>query len=643
MLKQTVENSLSETKALARFDDKLEIKFPAEVKQCNFCMQKLYIYKTHRRTVFTLKYGLLIACEILLFCQEHKYGVTTSGCSMDGLPLRVLKYRSEALRQLVTPRASFAYDVIDYIGQARFINHQQRSEIQAELLTQGIEISTGEISKLSDLFLVYIEQLHLKYADRLRELMVKSGGYVLHIDATGENGSEMLLVCYNGLQNITLYATKIKSENAEEILAAVAKTIELFGPALAVIHDLGSGMSKAAQALTDLWPEIVDLICEFHFLQDIGKDIIEKDYDTLRKLFRNSRISATLRRLKKRINLELKDQNQAVNYFYNAFDKGNFELDHLNINRALIYAMISWILEYKSESKGFGFPFEQPYVMFFNRCNIIATMVTKLLKNKYFEDESIRDYLLKIYHIVNKINDDKRFKSQINRILENLTLFNELRNTLRLFDDENQGINGCRSFHCKQELNDVQQQLIQFKQSIQKRLLTEKLTNTTKRAIKIILQHLDKYQHLLFDRIFEVEIDGFKKLIIADRTNNCLEQFFRNIKRFLRRTTGRKNLQRDFNKLPSQVALTPNLQNEDYITKVYGCLDKLPILFSQLDQQYCKEQLELLRLKRTGDMMNTKPLIKNEDFIEQTVKIYNATLAKVLLVDKQKSLEPTVI
>ena len=65
MLKQTVENSLSETKALARFDDKLEIKFPAEVKQCNFCMQKLYIYKTHRRTVFTLKYGLLIACEIL--------------------------------------------------------------------------------------------------------------------------------------------------------------------------------------------------------------------------------------------------------------------------------------------------------------------------------------------------------------------------------------------------------------------------------------------------------------------------------------------------------------------------------------------------------------------------------------------------
>ncbi len=643
MLKQTIEHSLIETKALAQFDDKLEIKFPAEVKQCNYCMQKLYVYKTHRRTVFTIKYGRFIACEILMFCPEHKYGVTTFCCAMGGLPLQVLKYRSEALKQLVAPRASFAYDVIDYIGQARFINHRQRSEIQAELLILGIEISTGEISKLSDLFLIYIEQLHLKHADRLRELMIKSGGYVLHIDATGENGSEMLLVCYNGLQNITLYATKIKSENVEEILAAVIKTIELFGPPLAVIHDLGSGMSKAAQALKDLWPEIVDLICEFHFLQDIGKDIIEKDYDALRKLFRKSRISPGLRRLKKRINLELKDQNHAVNYFYNAFDKGNFDLDHVDINRALIYAMISWILEYKSESKGLSFPFEQPYVTFFNRCNIIGTMVKKLLNNKYFEDETIRDYLLKIYHIVNKIHNDKRFKSQINRILENLTLFNELRNTLRLFDDENQGINGCRTFHCKQELNNVEQQLIQFKQSIQKRLLTEKLTKTTQRAIKIILKHLEKYQHLLFGRIFEVEIDGLKKLIIADRTNNCLEQFFRNIKRFLRRTTGRKNLQLDFNKLPAQVALIPNLQNEDYITTVYGSLDNLPILFSQLDQQYCKEQLELLRLKRTGDIMNIKPLIKNEDFIEQTVKIYNATLAKVVLLDKQESLEPTVI
>jgi len=569
LLKQLVEHSLEETNALAQLDEKLDITFQAEAPQCNYCMQQLNVYKTHRRTVFTLAYGGIVAREILRFCPEHKYGVS-SACASQPL-IKVLKYRSKTLTQLVAPRARFAYDVVDYIGQAQFIRHRQRKEIQAELLSKGIEISTGEISNLSDLFLVYIEQLHLKYSNRLREFMIKSGGYVLHIDATGENGSEMLLVCYDGLHSITLHATKIKSETSEEISAAIQQTIKLFGLPLAIIHDLGSGMSKGAQAIKDQWPVIVDLICEFHLLQDIGKDIIETDYDTLRKLFRKSRISPGLRRLGKKIAIELKDQNHSVNYFYNAFDQGDFELDHLDINRALIYAMISWILDYKSESNGLNFPFEQPYVTFFNRCKRVGTMVKKLLKNKYFEDEMIRDDLLKIKHIVDKIHDDKRFKLQINCIDKNVTLFNELRSTLRLFNDKKQGLNNCRTFHSKQEINDVQQQLTQFKQSIQIRLLNQKLTNAQQRAIKIILNHLEKYQHHLYGRIFEREIDGRKKLIIADRTNNCLEQFFRNIKRFLRRTTGRKNLNRDLNKLPSQVALTSNLNNEDYIAySVWG-------------------------------------------------------------------------
>jgi hypothetical protein len=296
--------------------------------------------------------------------------------------------------------------------------------------------------------------------------------------------------------------------------------------------------------------------------------------------------------------------------------------------------MITWILDYKSESKGLGFPFEQPYMTLFNRCHTIGEMVKKLSKNKYYEDESIRDYLLKIYHIVDKIHFDKRFKSQMNSILENLKLFNDLRNTLRLFNDDQQGINSCRSFHSKQELKDVEQQLNEFIRSIQKRLLAKDLTKTTQRAIKIILKHLDKYQHYLFGRIFEVERDGLKKLIIADRTNNCLEQFFRNIKRFLRRTTGRKNLQRDFNGLPAQIALTVNLLNEEYVTTVYGSLDNLPILFSQLDQQYCKEQLKLLQLNRTGDLIDTKSFIKENNFIEKTVDIYHRYLAETTPMDK---------
>lgn len=587
-----------------------------------------------------MRYGRFIACETRLICGEHTYGVTVN----EPLPLTVWKYPSAALKRLVAPKATFGYDIIAYIGQPRFIRQRQRSEIQAELHARGIAISVGEISRLTDLFLVYLEQLHRNNTNRLRQMICQAGGYVLHVDATGENGSDMLLVCYNGLQDITLYAQKIKSETTEEISAGIRKTIELFGAPLAIVHDLGSGMSKATATVSNQWPEVVDLICEFHLLQDIGNDLMANDYDTLRKLFRRRRIAPCLLSLKKKIAAELDNQNQAINYFYHTLEQGNYdELNHLTLNRALIYAMINWILDYKSESNGLSFPFEQPYVTFYNRCHTIGTIVPKLLQNKYVEPESIRDYLLKIYHIVDQIHVDKRFQMQINKIAENLILFNELRNTLHLFDDDKQGINGCRSFHCPQELHDVEQQLNQFHQSLQQRLLTEKLSNTSQRAIAIILKHLEKYQHHLFKRIFEVDLDGRKKLIIADRTNNCLERFFRHIKRFLRRVTGRKNLHRDLNKLPSQVALTFNLLNADYIKTVFGSLDNLPLLFSQLDQQYCTAQLELLQLQRNGDIIDTKSFIKKEDFIEQTVGIYHNFLAKVIFLDKVESANPTVI
>jgi putative ABC transport system permease protein len=206
----------------------------------------------------------------------------------------------------------------------------------------------------------------------------------------------------------------------------------------------------------------------------------------LRKLFRKSRISPGLRSLKKRIAAKLNHQHHAINYFYNRLDGGHYgELNHLTMNRALIYALISWILDYKSEGKGLGLPFEQPYVTFYKRCHTIGTIVKKLLNNKYVEHESIRDDLLKIYHIVDIIHVDKRFKTQINKIVEKLTLFNELRDTLRLFDDEKQGINGCLSFHSKQELNSFHVSRLTFHEE-------EKLM--FKNYLKITLRNILKYK-----------------------------------------------------------------------------------------------------------------------------------------------------
>jgi len=78
---------------------------------------------------------------------------------------------------------------------------------------------------------------------------------------------------------------------------------------------------------------------------------------------------------------------------------------------------------------------------------------------------------------------------------------------------------------------------------------------------------------------------------------------------------------------------------------VYGALDNLPVLFSQLDQEKCKEQLKLLQLNKSGDIMETKSIIKNDKFIKQTINIYQNTLAQVIRIDKCKKQlsNPTVV
>ena len=43
--------------------------------------------------------------------------------------------------------------------------------------------------------------------------------------------------------------------------------------------DMGKGLLTAIE---DIFPGVPSLICHFHFLRDLGKDLLESDYRTLR-------------------------------------------------------------------------------------------------------------------------------------------------------------------------------------------------------------------------------------------------------------------------------------------------------------------------------------------------------------------------
>lgn len=85
------------------------------------------------------------------------------------------------------------------IGFLRWLFNYQREEIQLLLEGRGIHISTGEISKLSEEFLLRFYVLHKKHNSQMKKIFEKNSGYVLHLDGSAESGDEITFTAKEGM------------------------------------------------------------------------------------------------------------------------------------------------------------------------------------------------------------------------------------------------------------------------------------------------------------------------------------------------------------------------------------------------------------------------------------------------------------
>jgi hypothetical protein len=133
-----------------------QVNFIAEARQCKCCGGSLHVQKSKKRIVFTIETGPIMAREIRKVCSmDSSHPVETS----------------ESLLQLVPFGQRYGYDLIVWVGTARYLRNLQRKEIRAELFQEkGIILSDGSISEVCDRFLLYLEELHISCAPALRNL-----------------------------------------------------------------------------------------------------------------------------------------------------------------------------------------------------------------------------------------------------------------------------------------------------------------------------------------------------------------------------------------------------------------------------------------------------------------------------------------
>jgi hypothetical protein len=547
--------------AVARFT------FSWEEEGCRKCDQPLQVRLTRRRTVSTVRYGKFIAIERQGYCPNHS----------DLPPARPTK-----LSRIVAPGCNLGYDLIARVGLARFLECRQCAEIQTELSHQpGIEVPQRTISELSQKFVAYFQAVHQDSIQLLRKEMRHRGGYILHIDGTCEEGSRVLLVCFDSLSGQVLESRKISSENVEEVEQVLRDVRRDWGCPLAVVHDLRKSLITAAG---EVFPGVAQFVCHFHFAADVGKDILSSHVDRLRNLFRRTKVRPKLRALCRSLKKFAAAQESDEHVLCAILDGGsNNQLRDLSTPEAVkgtVHALASWILAFAHNGDGYGFPFDVPYLTFYDRVLEVDKVLRSASPNwpvKKRGPLGTLQRLKEILDIVVASEHTAEFRKIVAETKRDQRIFEQLRSALRI----------CPKGGTQRRNDDGASHLLSSSrhkgllQDLRRSLKRKVRRDTSQKACQIVVDHLDKYRDYLFGHVLKKRPEK----IVVPRTNNVQESLFRTIKRQCRRLHGRGHVRRDIDEMLEAAPLVLNLRNASYCETVYGGTDfqKIADRFSAVD------------------------------------------------------------
>ena len=307
----------------------------------------LHVQKTTAtKTVVTMDIVAFYAKETVLFCPHDKKN-----------------FFSDQLRSLVPRGGTFGFDVIVEVGLALFVHCRNNIKIMMALAAENVFISEREVSYLGRKFINYLALAHRQSQPGLRYLMTRRGGYILHVDGTCEGDSPNLFCGLDEISELVLDTIKIPSEKKEQLVPFFQRIKDQYGEPKALVHDMGRGIIAAVE---EVFPGVADFICHFHFLRDLGKDLMLDEYTTLQKHLRKFKVRPLLRQRAKYLEQKINPACQSIDEIIVSIKSGSWQTSSFeNIPLITTYALIQWIFEYPRQSSGYGFPFDRPHLDFY--------------------------------------------------------------------------------------------------------------------------------------------------------------------------------------------------------------------------------------------------------------------------------------
>ena len=422
------------------------------------------------------------------------------------------------------------------VGILRWFFNLQRKEIQLLLAARGTSISTGEISYLSEEFLLRFYILHRRHIPQLRELFDNNGGIVLHLDGTGEAGDEIVFSGKEGITGITIDAQIMPAESLKYLKTFLQRFKDTFGKPIAVVRDMSK---QIRDAVNEIFPNVLQLICHYHFVKNLGKIIFKERYENLRNSIVDTNVLGQLVTLKERL-LHDTSSNRLV-----------------KVERtwtALAIEYLLWPREIASD-----YPFVLPYFEIITRGLKLRELINRVVKWNCQHNLAVAA-IIDLSERIDHLTTASDIQLQYFRIKRIYGWFEDTRNVLRI--GRNLSENGQNNE--PMDIETVKEDMGNTIDRIENegREIGGELLSPSREISKQIKKH--------WSELFEDVVGRNGKPIKIVRHNGIEERNHRWSRMHTRRRTGRSRTTKDMAKYGALLSILSNLENKSYVENTFN-------------------------------------------------------------------------
>jgi len=248
-----------------------ELTLNLEDTFCPFCGHPLeYHYLSNARPLITIKYDISLRVV-------HKRCVNEEciACASNR------NFYNPSLDLYVLPKKTYAMDVILLIGHLIQQEHYTEEEVVKYLLEEhGITISQPSVNNYKRIALALGEALIMGNEEKIKSGLDGLPVRVYSIDGLSSNKSKTLFVIRDLISGTVLGSALLDKHDADTIHDFMEAVFQKFGAPDYMVGDGERGLIGAARKY---YSHIPFQYCHRHFLDNMGKALMEDLYKSLKK------------------------------------------------------------------------------------------------------------------------------------------------------------------------------------------------------------------------------------------------------------------------------------------------------------------------------------------------------------------------